>query len=366
MAVLMTAAFASPGGMQLVNRNLARALSRRTDMECDFFSLQDTVPDRRYTGDRPFFGFGGQKARFTVAVLRAVLSRHYGLLLVNHVHLAPLALFWHAVMRRPYVMLTYGIEVWGRLPATARRALRRASAVLTISEYSRRRMCAANGLDPAGVEILPLCLDYFWEGAGPANAAGAAAAPTLLTVARALKSERYKGHDAVIRALPRIVEGCPGVRYVIVGDGDDYEWLQALARDAGVAGRVEFAGAQSDEALHRWYRSSTVFVMPSRGEGFGLVYLEAMHYRKPCIAGDCDAGQEIVRHGVNGFTVDPSDPDALAAATLRLLGDPALCASMGEAGQRLLETEFTFPRFAAVLNGTIDRVHAECEMRNAE
>ena len=102
-----------------------------------------------------------------------------------------------------------------------------------------------------------------------------------MTVSRLASSEQYKGHDRVIRTLPRLLSQHPETIYLIVGDGDDRPRLESLAVECGVAEKVQFAGLVPPEELPDYFRLADVFVMPSTGEGFGIVFLEAMAYRRP-------------------------------------------------------------------------------------
>jgi len=164
----------------------------------------------------------------------------------------------------------------------------------------------------------------------------------LLTVARLSTVDgHYKGIDKVINVLPRVIERVGDVQYVVAGDGDERPRLEALARSTGVSDHVRFLGRISDADLFAQYRDCDVFVMPSSGEGFGIVFLEAMAFGKPVIGGDHGGTPDVVRDGVNGYLVKHDDEDALATRIIQLLGDENLCASMGAAGLSLVNEEFT-------------------------
>src|SRR5690606_2090267 len=132
--------------------------------------------------------------------------------------------------------------------------------------------------------------------------AGKSASLSLLTVARMSLNEQYKGYDVVIRALPQLLAQFPGLIYNVVGDADGRPMLEALAAEQGVAHAVRFHGVVSEEELVRHYHEASVFVMPSRFEGFGFVFLEAMTYGKPVVCGNEDASVEVVRDKTTGFT----------------------------------------------------------------
>jgi len=355
IAVLMTDAFASQGGVQLVNRNLARALGSHPALEAEFFSLMDTGPDPRYVAASAFRGFGGSRWRFVAAVTKAFLTRGYATLLITHRNLFPLASIWNVLVGRPYLLFAHGIEIWGRQRPWYRMPLRKAERVLTNSRFTRDRMCLANGVPTGRIEVVPLCLDEVRmpEGASQPNQSGP---PILFTIARSQRQEGYKGQDTVIRAMPQILKSYPQARYILAGGGDDQPRLRELAHRLEVGNQVELLGRVSDQERNELFRRATVFLMPSRGEGFGVVYLEAMNYHLPCIAGNGDGAREAVREGVNGFVVDPTSPAAVAGAVERLLADPGLRRRMGEAGFQMCQTEFSFASFSRSLYRAVEQV----------
>jgi phosphatidylinositol alpha-1,6-mannosyltransferase len=131
-------------------------------------------------------------------------------------------------------------------------------------------------------------------------------------IGRIARSEGYKGHDAVIAAWPRVLERIPGAQLRIIGPCDMHDELLARAPE-----RVEILGAVGEEEKERYLADCRVMALPSRGEGFGLVYLEAMRMGRPCIVSNVDAGREVV--GDAGLAVDPSDLAQLASALIRSL-----------------------------------------------
>jgi phosphatidylinositol alpha-1,6-mannosyltransferase len=153
--------------------------------------------------------------------------------------------------------------------------------------------------------------------------------------------EIYKGHDELIDAWPHVLSAIPEAELVVVGDGDDAARLRAKA------GRgITFTGFVHRATLNQLYADAALFAMPSRGEGFGLVYLEAMAHGLPCIGSIHDAAAEVIDHGKTGLLVDLSDREALGRAIVCLLRDPGLRLGMGRAGLERLEQHFTFERFS--------------------
>ena len=167
--------------------------------------------------------------------------------------------------------------------------------------------------------------------------------PEVLIVARL--GERYKGHDELIACWPEVVAAVPGAILRIVGTGPDGNNLRQLAAQSTAASQIVFAGFVPDAELERIYAGATVFAMPSRGEGFGLVYIEAMRHGLAVIASDEDAGPEVVKHGQTGYTINRKREHELPDALIHLLKHPGEAAAFGEAGRRRWAEHFRFSAF---------------------
>jgi glycosyltransferase involved in cell wall biosynthesis len=262
------------------------------------------------------------------------------IIVCSHVHLAPAArlMAWRGA-RVTYVLC--GIEAWVPLRAAERWALS-SGRIVAISAHTAHGFTDANrAFRDVAIEIchpgLPLRDGEIAE--TPGN-------PAALIVGRMSARESYKGHEELLRVWPRVLERHPRAQLWMVGDGDDRPRLEALAAQIGVAAAVTFTGCVDDGELDRRYRNCRFFVMPSRHEGFGLVFLEAMRAGKACV-GAPGAASEIIQHGVTGLIVDPRAPDDLCGAIVRLFDEPVTCAAFGRAGAARFRGEFTDARFAA-------------------
>jgi phosphatidylinositol alpha-1,6-mannosyltransferase len=267
-------------------------------------------------------------------------------------------------MRRPYVVYVYGLDLLKerrKIAAnplkrwTLRRILGDARGIVAISQWSadlaRAVMREAGIKNPPPVAAIDL-------GTDPAFFRPAVVHPrTLLTVARLVP---HKGQDVAIRALALLP---PDVRYTVVGTGDDRPRLEAIAREAGVAQRVTFAGALSDDQIAEAYASADVYVGLSRedgaqAEGFGISFVEAAASGVPSVAGNSGGVSSAVRDGETGILVPPTDVAAVAAAIRRLLDDRALRDSMGRAARCAVESHYNWDRVAAETIAFVDEVCA--------
>lgn len=244
-------------------------------------------------------------------------------------------------LRKPYVVWMHGIEIWGELPPRRKRILSGADLVLVNSNYTLQRFLQRHGpLDNARV----CWLSTEEDDASPRPLAFEGS-PTVLIVARMDRGDFYKGHRELIECWPRVIAAVPDARLVIVGGGSAQADVQALAQASPAAGSIELKGFLAEDGLEAMWREAHVFAMPSRGEGFGLTYIEAMRHGLPVIASVHDAGQEINLHGETGYNVNLDDPDALPDRLVTLLRSPDLLREMGQAGLARWRSLFRYDHF---------------------
>jgi glycosyltransferase involved in cell wall biosynthesis len=308
-------------------------------------------------------GFARSKGRFSRAAVGA--ARDVALVFAAHPNLAPVGWLVKKRTGARLAVVAWGIDVWERLPLHRQWPLRRANMVLAISSFTAEQVEKVQGVDASRIHVLPLALEpAFWERANNASEvrppAAFPAGATLLTVTRLAADEGYKGVDTIIQALPQLVQAVPNVRYVVVGDGDDRPRLEALARAQGVADRVHFLGrldADSPE-LTACYANCDVFVMPSSGEGFGLVFLEAMAFGKPVVGGAHGGTPDVIEDGATGFLVRHGDVERLGQVLSMLLRDPGPRRQMGQRARARVQEKFLFPQFAARLHAFMEALYA--------
>jgi phosphatidyl-myo-inositol dimannoside synthase len=252
------------------------------------------------------------------------------------------------------IVCAHGLDVWEPLGGLRRRALRHSNVILAPSKDTAEHVATEQGVPRDQIRVLPWALDPQFEalispGSHPALPADFPAGRVILTVGRWLASERYKGMDTLIKALPRLLTQRPEVQLVLAGAGDDRAWLEELADQNGVNRHVHFLTGLSYSELAACYSGCEIFALPSRGEGFGLVYLEAMACGKPVIGGLHGGAPEVIQDGVTGYLVPHDDPIQLATSIETLLADPVHAKEMGARGRQRAEHEFRFNVFAKSL-----------------
>lgn len=350
----------APGGLQRAGRHLAAVLAEFASshgMDCRLLSLNDSRELHRLAlGGREFVFTGSErsKGRFTVTALRAA-RRKAKLVLAAHPNLGPVVQAMRVVAPRlKSIMCTHGMEVWEPLPGLRRHALRHANLVLAPSRDTAEHVAAQQSVARERIRVLPWALDPQFEGlisAGshPALPENFPRGRVILTVGRWLATERYKGMDTLITALPRLLMQWPELQLVLAGSGDDRAWLEDFAEKNGVRRHVHFLSGLSYAEIAACYSACEVFALPSRGEGFGLVYLEAMACGKPVIGGAHGGAPEIIQDSVTGYLVPHGDAVQLATSIGALLADPAHAKQMGERGRARVQQEFHFHVFAKAL-----------------
>jgi glycosyltransferase involved in cell wall biosynthesis len=246
---------------------------------------------------------------------------------------------WARARGRPLVVSVHGGDVFGALlaertaPSRVAQVLRDADAVLCNSQETLRRARKLTGQD-GRMRVLRLGAD----------------APSVLpekrphrTVATLGHVVARKRHEDVLRALAR--GELREARWVVIGDGPDRPALERLARELGVAERVEWLGRlDHDEALRELARCH-VMALPSVDEAFGVAYVEAMACGVPAVGSAGEGGpEEIAAAGEGMLLVPPRDPAALAAAIGPLLAQPQQLAELSAAARATAEQHFTWAR----------------------
>jgi phosphatidylinositol alpha-1,6-mannosyltransferase len=297
------------------------------------------------------------RVQFLARLARLQSMRRVDWLLFTHVGIARAQLRVPRQWRRPYGVMLHGIEAWSAtLDAERRAVLEEAKIRIAISPHTARRVAAAHPtLPPIETCLLALLPEPEHPARVPADARVDFGPHAVVIVGRMSATERYKGHDQLILAWPRVLADVPDATLVMVGRGDDVERLRAKAAALGLGRSVHFTGFAPDPALRALLSHTAVFAMPSRGEGFGLVYLQAMRAGVPCLGSRDDAAADVIVDGETGLLVPHQDPDAIAGAVVRLLMDDAMRRRMGEAGRRRFDTTFTYSRFRARLASLLSR-----------
>jgi glycosyltransferase involved in cell wall biosynthesis len=284
-------------------------------------------------------------ARIVSQVRKLHASQHIDLI---HAH-GPLpcghaAMLLNAELGIPYVVSVHGLDAFSAVQVTGRagkwcsrisqRLYRSSRRAICISEHVRevvlegsggscRTSVVYNGVDP---ELFAPC-------SGPTSAA-----PVVLSVGNLIP---IKGHATLIRAAAALAAEFPDLRWEIIGDGPERARLQGLCAQLQIPDKVRFLGRQSRKQVAAAMQRCTLFALPSRYEGLGCVYLEAMSTGKPTIGCRGHGLAEVIQHGSNGFLVGPDNHKELALAIAMLLKDKTRRSNISIAARDTILDRFT-------------------------
>jgi glycosyltransferase involved in cell wall biosynthesis len=325
--------FESKGGIQTFSYLLLEALERLDpEFAYDVFLKHEVnlaLNSEVFPKNR-FYSMGRVPAQFrTIAFAIQIISLGLWyrprLIITTHVNLAVAAYFLKKITNIPYLVIAHGIEVWNIKSSYVKAAIHNADRIIAVSGYTRDRLLKELNLNPDQVTILPNTFDSnkFQIAPKPSHLLQkynlTPDQPIILTVARLAEVERFKGYDQVLLALPTIRQAIPNVHYVIVGKGSDRPRIEGIIEKLNLQECVTLAGFIPDEELCDFYNLCDVFAMPSKREGFGIVYLEALACGKPTLGGNQDGAIDALCHGKLGALVDPDSPDEIAQTLIQIL-----------------------------------------------
>ncbi len=286
-------------------------------------------------------GFGLLRIKCALVLALHALRRPNDLWLCTHINYAFLGMLLSFWRRRRVCLFIYAAELDVEMTFLKRFALRRVGYIVAISEYSKAK-AVKMGVDADRITVMHLgspdpCPNrkFSTESTGQNQ---------ILFVGR--MDERYKGQDELLDAVLLLRRRFPEVRLVFIGGGRNLDEWKREAGARELLDIVEFRGRVSDDDLCRAYESATVFAMPSRNEGFGLVYVEAMAYGLPCIGGDRDAAREVIAHGETGFCIPAGNSTALSYALQTLFQSPDLRTRFSLASRERFLAHFCAPKYA--------------------
>lgn len=314
---LTTDAYGGSGGIAYYNRCLAEALVKMHVVE------QLTILPRivkEVPVDIPAKVSFKAEAAGSKALYLRVLATQFGsdcdLIICGHINLLPLATAMRLIKRKPLVLQVHGIEVWETPPVLSRLCLMFVNTIWTVSALTRDRMNAWARMPDSRYIVLPNTFKSENFGMAPKRQDlmrnyGLIGKKVILTLARLEPTERYKGIDEILEVLPLLIKQEPELIYLIAGTGEDGPRLSAKVKYLGLDNYVKFLGYISETDKADILRLADTFVMPGRGEGFGIVYLEALACGTPVVGSLLDGSQEALRQGQLGELVDPRNPKSL-------------------------------------------------------
>lgn len=328
--------FSATGGIEKVCRVAGKSLFEwtvREEKSVEVFCMHDSqedADDNKYFPSEIFRGFAGGRIRLIWEAVKK--GRNSDTVILSHINL--LLVGWLIKLFSPktkLVMFAHGIEIWGELSGLKKRMLKSCDLIVPVSQYTADRISEIHQWPASKLKVLNNCLDPFLPVGQPEQAIENLRKKyglqkdniVLFTLTRLSSKERYKGYDKVLEALVELKKSYPSVRYLLAGsyDTEEKRHLDEMIGRMGLTNDVLIPGFVAEEDLVTHFKMADLYVMPSMKEGFGIVFIEAMYYGLPVIAGNKDGSVDALCNGELGILVDPIDTSAILEAMSRILHD---------------------------------------------
>lgn len=321
--------FSFTGGIEKVCRVLTRTLydlGEKGLISPKAYSMYDNIKDRdsKYILKDQFKAFSGNQVLFSLAAISEGIRSKT--VILSHINLLFIALLIKRLSPKTKIILfVHGIEVWREVKKWKGDFLRKdCDEIWAVSSYTATQMQIRHQITKNRIKIIHNCLDPFLE--IPTDFTKPVdllkryklkiSDPVLFTLTRLSSSELYKGYDLVIETIPQLLKEFPTLKYLIAGKADPAEQsrLINLIKRYQLEDNVTLLGFVPEEELSEHFLLADVFVMPSRKEGFGIVFIEAAACGCKTIAGNQDGSVDALLNGKLGTLVSPTDKNAIYEA----------------------------------------------------
>jgi len=328
--------FSSTGGIQKMSRTLAHSLyqlSEKNEWDFEFWSAYDYNEElmTRYLPAKNFRGFGIKRYDF---VFKAIANaRKQDIIILTHVNMAIVGILIKTINPKCKVwLIAHGIEIWKPLPIIKSLFLKICDKILCVSNFTKQKMIDVHNVNLEVCIVLNNAIDPFMQlptrFAKPENLLKryglSITDPVIFTLTRLSSTELYKGHDHVIKALAKIKKTYPAIKYILSGKYDSQEKLriEKLITDSGVEDQVILTGFLKEEELAEHFLLANLFILPSKKEGFGIVFIEALACGLPVICGNADGSIDAICNGALGKAINPDSLEELEKTAIEILNNP--------------------------------------------
>lgn len=296
------------------------------------YGNKDNADGNQYFPQTKYRGFKSRKTHFVLSSFMEGCKMD--IIILSHVNLLlPGVLVKLVRPKVKLVLIAHGIEVWRPFSSFRRWMLNKTDFILPVSHFTRDKMKVLYGLPETRFSVMNNCLDPFLErpllrGKQPnllKRYGLDSDSQVLLTVSRMVDTEQYKGYDRVLESLPALIPQFPKLRYLLVGRYDEAEKkrLDAIIQKLSLEDRVIFTGFIPDADMPYHFTLADLFIMPSEKEGFGIVFIEAMYYGLPVIAGNKDGSVDAMCNGELGTIINPDNLEEISSSIKKVLENPA-------------------------------------------
>ena len=311
--------FSTTGGIQKMARTLAHSLyqlSLRNKWDFKLWSAYDSANDLmpQYLPAENFVGFGKNRISFVLKTIGMV--KKPDVIILSHINLAIIGLLIKTINPKCRVwLIAHGIEVWRPLSRVKKMFLKRCDKIICVSNFTKQQMISRHQTDPSICTVLNNAVDPFMKMPATFTKPGhllkryhlTEKDPILFTLTRLASTEQYKGHDQVIKVISQLKNKFPGIRYILSGQYDHREEIriQKLIAANNVDEQVILTGFIDENELTDHFLLADLFVLPSKKEGFGIVFIEALACGLPVVCGNTDGSIDAICNGELGKAINP-------------------------------------------------------------
>ncbi|MDB5109845.1 MAG: hypothetical protein JWR67_959 [Mucilaginibacter sp.] len=328
--------FSTTGGIQKMTRTLAYSLhtiAKKNEWDFTLWSVYDKESDlmTKYLPAKNFKGFGFSRFNFVLKTLSS--AKKQDIIILSHINLAIIGLLIKRINPKCKIwLIAHGIEVWRPLSFLKKLFLKRCDKIICVSNFTKQEIVRRHQTTPALCHVLNNVVDPFMKlpvtFTKPGNLLNryqlTSANTIIFTLTRLASSEQYKGYEQVIKALNKLKLNFPGIKYILSGQYDTIEEtrIKKLIADYQVEEQVILTGFIDESELADHFLLADLFVLPSKKEGFGIVFIEALACGLPVICGNADGSIDAIRNGELGKSIQVDDPDELEKAITECLNIP--------------------------------------------
>ncbi|WP_114936930.1 glycosyltransferase family 4 protein [Mucilaginibacter endophyticus] len=317
--------FSTTGGIQKMTRTLGLSLHKLAQSfkwNFELWSAYDKQEDlmEQYLPPGSFKGFGANRVNFVLKAVGGYVKPD--LIILSHINLSIIGLLikWARPGCKVW-LIAHGIEVWRELSPLKKYLLRKCDKVICVSNFTMHQMIERHKVNQGVCRVLNNAVDPFMKlpfiSRKPAYLMSRynlkADSPIIFTLTRLASTEKYKGYELVIQAISVLKNQFPDIKYVLSGKYDEQEEsrINDLIAELEVADHVILTGFIEEDELTDHFLMADLFVLPSRKEGFGIVFIEALACGLPVICGNADGSLDAIRNGELGSAISVDDPDEL-------------------------------------------------------
>ena len=334
-------AFSQTGGIQAFNKYFISALedikNENENFDAELLSIYDNKKDIKSI--LKFTTLNNSK----LSAFKHIFNyrKNYDTFVFAHVNLAPLAIFLKILKPNANILFcTHGIEIWKKLSKSTEWIMNK-STVLTVSNFSKNELLKYNP-NLKDIRPFPNCIkmqDTSKILENPYNKNEF----NILSVTRLSKGEESKGIDTMIKTIPLLIVQIPNMKYSVIGKGEDTIRLKQIAKELDVEKYIDFLGFVDD--INAYYQHCDIFSLPSKKEGFGIVYLEAMQYKKPVIGVNFGGPTDVIKHNETGYLCEYDNLNELSNCIFEIFINKSKRIELGTNGYEYFIENFTYKHY---------------------